>query len=564
VKSLGFILSYLASRESRRNVRILVWMLVVLVVIVAVYSVAFHYVMEYEGGPQYSWFTAVYWALVTMSTLGYGDITFATDLGRAFSVLVLMTGALFILVLLPFTFIQFVFLPWVESSRRARAPRQVDRDLRGHVVLSAVGPIESALIERLSRAGIGHVTIVADVEEALRLHDDGLAVLVGPVDDPDTFRAAGLERAALVVATAADTTNTNIAFTVREISESVTVVATANAAASVDILELAGCDHVLQLGEILGRALARRVLLPDGRSQVVGEFGTLLVAEAASPPSLVGHTLAEAALRRRTGLSVGGVWRRGRLEVARPETVLARDTTLVLAGSAEQLASYDALFEVERVVVDPVVIIGGGRVGRAAGRALEAAGFPYCIVEQQAERVRDPARYVVGDAADLEVLEAAGIRRAPSVLITTHDDDVNVYLTLYCRRLRPDVQVIARARLDRNVSTLHRAGADAVLSYASAGANAIWNVLSPDTSLQLTEGLDVFRVPVPRRLAGRTLRDSGIRDMSGCTVVAVARGDEYRADPPGDLALAADLDLVLIGDSESEQRFLARFPLPRP
>ena len=53
------------------------------------------------------------------------------------------------------------------------------------------------------------------------------------------------------------------------------------------------------------------------------------------------------------------------------------------------------------------------------------------------------------------------------MLVTTHDDDINVYLTLYCRRLGPDLQIISRANLDRNVSTLHRAGADAVLSYAT-------------------------------------------------------------------------------------------------
>jgi voltage-gated potassium channel len=76
------------------------------------------------------------------------------------------------------------------------------------------------------------------------------------------------------------------------------------------------------------------------------------------------------------------------------------------------------------------------------------------------------------------VLERAGIDDASAVIITTHDDDMNVYLTIYCRRLRPDMRIIGRANLDRNVTTLYRAGADAVLSYASTGANAIWNAAS--------------------------------------------------------------------------------------
>ncbi len=558
MKSLGFILSYLATPQARRSYRILGWMLGLLVVIVAGYSAIFHELMDREG-QHHSWPTAVYWTLVTMSTLGFGDITFQSDLGRTFSVIVLLSGSAFILVLLPFTFIQFVFLPWMESSQRARAPRQVPPEVRGHVVLTGTGPIESALILRLARAGIPYVSLVGDIDEAIRLHDEGFSVMVGDLDDPEAFRAAGVDRAALVAATRADTTNTNIAFTVREISESVAVVATADSEASVDILELAGCDQVLRLGEMLGTALARRVLVPDGRCQVIGEFGELLIAESTAPEPLVGTPLLDSGLRQRTGLTVAGVWQRGRLDVARPTTVLDRSSMLVLAGSRAQLDTYDTLFGVERTVGAPVIIIGGGRVGRAAGRALGAAGLDYRIVEQQPDRVRDPARYVVGDAADLQVLERAGIHESPSVMVTTHDDDMNVYLTIYCRRLRPDIQIIGRARLDRNVSTLHRAGADAVLSYASTGANAIWNVLTADNTLQLAEGLDVFRVPVPAELAGRTLQQAQVRESTGCTVVAIVDGDRFQSNPDAQVPLPASADLVLIGDGDSEDSFLRRY-----
>jgi Trk K+ transport system NAD-binding subunit len=558
VKSLGFIFAYLGTSQARRSARIVGWMLAILVLFVAVYSALFHEIMEREG-QSHSWPTAIYWTLVTMSTLGFGDITFTSDLGRGFSVVVLLSGSIFILVLLPFSFIQFVFLPWMESSRRARAPRRLPDSVRDHVILTDVGPIEEGLIRRLDRAGIPYVVIVPDLEEALALHDKGYRVLVGDLDDPATFRAAQVEQADLVVATRSDTTNTNVAFTVREISADVRIVATANSAASVDILELAGCDDVLQLGEMLGVALARRVLVPGGRSQVVGRFGGLLVAEAAPPRALLGRPLAESSVRGGTGLTIAGVWSRGVIEVARPSTVLDADDILVLAGSREQLDTYDEAFGGDDEVDHLVMILGGGRVGRAAGRTLQEAGVAHRIVEQDAERVRDPAQYVVGDAADLSVLKDAGIDRATAVIITTHDDDVNVYLTIYCRRLRPDIQVIARARLDRNVSTLHRAGADAVLSYASTGGTAIWNVLTSDNTLQLAEGLEVFRVPVPQELAGKTLVEARIREQTGCTVVAMEVGEQLVSNPDAGARLLPGGDLVLIGDDESEGRFLSRY-----
>ncbi len=558
MKSLGFILSYLATPQARRSGRILGWMLGLLVVIVAVYGTLFHEIMAYEG-QSYSWITAIYWTLVTMSTLGYGDIAFQSDLGRSFSVVVLLSGSVFILVLLPFTFIQFVFLPWMESTQRARAPRKVDEAVTGHVIFTGTGPIESALITRLDRAGITNVTLVSDLDEALKLHDEGLAVMVGDLDDPEAYLAARVEHAALVATTQPDTRNTNVAFTVREISESIAIVATADAQASVDILELAGCDEVLQLGEMLGAALARRVLGPDGRSHVIGQFGELLIAEATTPAQLVGRSLADSAIRAETGLTVGGVWDRGDLRIARPDTLLAATSTLVLAGSREQLDRYDERFAVDHVFSEPVIVIGGGRVGRAVARNLGALGLASRIIEKDPERIRAEADYVEGDAADLAVLREAGIERAPSVMVTTHDDDVNVYLTNYCRRLRADVQIIARARLDRNVSTLHRAGADFVLSYASTGANAIWNILSDDNTLQLAEGLDVFRVPVAPELAGRTLAESQIRESTGCTVVAFVSDDQLEANPDPERPLPTDGELVVIGNSEAEHRFLSRF-----
>jgi K+/H+ antiporter YhaU regulatory subunit KhtT len=126
-----------------------------------------------------------------------------------------------------------------------------------------------------------------------------------------------------------------------------------------------------------------------------------------------------------------------------------------------------------------------------------------------------------------------------------------VYLTNYCRRLRPAAQIIAQSRLDRNVTTLHRAGADSVLSYASTGANALWNRLTAENTLQLAEGLEVFRVAVPREVVGKPLAKAGIPESTGCTVVAVASGGSFQANPPADQPLPAGAMLVLIGDDAS-------------
>ena len=63
--------------------------LLALIGVVLLFGWLFHVIMAWEG-QDHTWFTGVYWALTVMSTLGFGDITFHSDLGRAFSVVVLL------------------------------------------------------------------------------------------------------------------------------------------------------------------------------------------------------------------------------------------------------------------------------------------------------------------------------------------------------------------------------------------------------------------------------------------------------------------------------------------
>lgn len=127
MKFLSAILSTLArGRVSETNIRVLLRYLAVLLGLIIVYSVIFHYLMLAEG-QEHSWITGLYWTLVVMSTLGFGDITFTQDIGKAFSILVLISGVVFLLILLPFIFIKFFFAPWMESEARRRTPRELPR-----------------------------------------------------------------------------------------------------------------------------------------------------------------------------------------------------------------------------------------------------------------------------------------------------------------------------------------------------------------------------------------------------------------------------------------------------
>jgi len=546
--------------ERRRQLKTMLLLLGVFVAMVAAFSTVFHELMDREGR-SYSWATSVYWTLTTMTTLGFGDITFESDAGRLFSVVVLLSGSTFLLVMLPFVFIQFVFVPWMAERERRRAPRLMPASMSGHLVLTELGPVEHSLVERAVQAHVPYVVIVEDVDEAVRIHDEGREVMVGALDDPATYRNARVEQALMVVATRNDPTNTNIAFTVREIAPDVEILASANSPASVDILEIAGADHVVQLGEILGSS---RTLGLGGTSHVIGDFAGLKIAEAGVVgTAMVGKTLAELGLRAQLGVGIIGVWERGVFSIAAADTKLRESSMLLLAATTKQLQAFDAVYTITNEESRHAVIIGGGRVGRAIGAAFEAEGLTFAIVEQLEDRRRDGARYVIGDAADRHVLTDAGLDKASAVLITTHDDDVNVYLTRYCRGLRPEVRIVSRSRLDRNVTTLYRAGADAVLSYSGSGSAAIWNHFRGDETLLVAQGLNVFRSPIPKELAGKTLAESHVHRRTECNVVAIESAGQIAGNPDPHTPLPASGELILVGTNVAESRFSQVFPLER-
>jgi len=554
------IATMLRSRRGRRNVQVLVRFLVVLAALITFYSVGFHVLMLREG-QEHTWITGLYWTLTVMSTLGFGDITFHTDVGRIFSIVVLLSGTTFMLVLLPFTFIEFFYEPWMSAQAAARAPRQLPEGTSGHVLITSHDPVTIALIRRLEQYQYSYALVVPELEEALRLHDLGVNVMVGELDDPGTWTRARVDCAALVISTASDVTNTAVSFTIRGVAKDVPIVTSAGDEASVDVLELAGSTVVLRLEEMIGQSFARRTVGGDAVSHVIGRFDDLLIAEAtAHRTPLVGKTLQEIALPDKVGVSVVGVWERGHFKPARAETLINDTDVLVLAGAEEHLARYDELLRIYNVSTAPVVILGGGRVGRATARELARAGRDYRIVEVLPERIGDPEKYVPGTAADLATLEQAGIRVSPTVIITPRDDELNVYLTIYCRQLRPDIQILSRATLVRNVAGLHRAGADSVLSYASMGMSTAMNLLQHGRLLTVAEGLDLFKVRVPPELAGRTIAESRIRERTGCSVVAIRTERGTEVVPSPGVTISADAEIVLIGTAEAEDRFLDIYP----
>jgi Trk K+ transport system NAD-binding subunit len=397
MKFLGSQFAYLLSqREARSNIAAFLKYLLFLAALVIVYAVLFHVIKLNVEGERHSWITGFYWVLVVMTTLGFGDITFTSDAGRLFSIVVLLSGVVFLLVMLPFLFIRLFYAPWLEARVRLRAPREVRPGTRGHVIVAEHDAVAAALLQRLEAEGIPAFVLEPDPARAAQLVGERVPVIAGASDDRLTYERLETGGARLLLANCEDTANTNITLTVREVSSSVPIVAFVEEEDSVDILQLAGATSVFALKVQLGEYLATRVEAGTPEAHVVGSHGDLQLAELpARDTPFVGATVRGTRVRERAGVSIVGFWERGRLVGAYPDAVIGSSTVLVVAGTAAQMEALRDLLPSSGARNAPVLIVGAGKVGQAAARSLKRKGIHVRAIDRDGPRCRrSPPRWI--------------------------------------------------------------------------------------------------------------------------------------------------------------------------
>ncbi len=245
----------------------------------------------------------------------------------------------------------------------------------------------------------------------------------------------------------------------------------------------------------------------------------------------------------------------------------------LLEGRLNELLGRRRMEQSIAAMADHVVICGWGRVGRAIADEVLAAGRDLVIVEQDETRVEGAVHpLVVGDATDDAVLREAGIERAAALVAAVDGDASNSFITLSARALKPDLFIVARTRSHDSEDKLRRAGADRVVNPQSIGGSRMAAfVLRPNVA----EFLDVvmheqnleFRleeVPVAAdsAIAGRSLRETGLRDRTGALVLALRDGDgTFQTNPGPDTEVSAGQVIIAIG-TQDELDALVRFVKP--
>ncbi len=214
---------------------------------------------------------------------------------------------------------------------------------------------------------------------------------------------------------------------------------------------------------------------------------------------------------------------------------------------------------------DHYIICGFGRVGQQVAAEIRQAGKPLVVIDDSPEAVQRMEEagylYVQGDAAEDEVLRAAGIARASGLVACVDSDAENVYVVLSARALRPDLVIVARANSVDSERKLRQAGATHVVSpYAIGGRRMATMLLHPHVvdfldvlmhSSELELMMEEIRVGPNGELAGKTVSEADVRQRTGANILAVKgyRGKLFRKLEP-DFRFAPDDVLIALGTRE--------------
>jgi voltage-gated potassium channel len=212
-----------------------------------------------------------------------------------------------------------------------------------------------------------------------------------------------------------------------------------------------------------------------------------------------------------------------------------------------------------------VVLCGYGRVGEQIARLLTNRDTEVVAIDTNDDRldnaIDDGHAVVQGSCTEDDVLVAAGIERAATVIVSLASDADAISTVLSARTLNPDLRIIARANEASSEAKLLRAGCDRVVNPLSHGAHRMaafaqqpdvadfLDVVVHDEDVEYE--LEELTIAENAELANKPLGESHIRRDTGVLVLALRRADgDFVSIPGPDVVLAPGTTLIALGTSE--------------
>lgn len=258
---------------------------------------------KHEGGQVEHFFDGIYWALVTLSTVGYGDIAPKTVEGRVITLVLIVAG----IGVISFTtsVIVSAFNEKMSEMRENRVFAELEKGKGSHTIVCGFGRVGQVVADQLAADRERFVIIERDPDNIERAKRKGYLVIAGYAEKDELLLAAGVaDRASTILClTGDDVVNVFITLTARYHNPQIEIISRANRDETERKLRQAGASHVISpfktVGLIAGEYIGQPVAFEAIHGIISGQddIGLDVVTVSASS-GLAGREVGELALKR--------------------------------------------------------------------------------------------------------------------------------------------------------------------------------------------------------------------------------------------------------------------------
>lgn len=288
----------------------------------------------------------MYLTVITVFTVGYGDIVPIHPSGRVFTVFLVISSVSFVM----YTFSK-ITETMIEGElrglyKRRKMNKQISR-LRDHYIVCGFGRIGKEICKILQEHHRPFLVIEKDEEESKSLDELQYMRLEGDAADDDVLQSAGIDRAkGLVSVVASDADNLYITLTARGLNPSLYIMARSSGGPGVQTkLKRAGASKVISPYSIGARRMAHLIVRPTVSDFIdltmrAGELDLMMEELKVSAAShLNGKNLIESEIRKKYDVIVVAIKRQDGVMLFNPrsETVIMAGDILIVLGANEHI-----------------------------------------------------------------------------------------------------------------------------------------------------------------------------------------------------------------------------------
>jgi len=220
------------------------------------------YVLEERINPEIdSLFDAIYWSLITISTVGYGDISPVTNAGRTISMLTIIAGIA--MISFATSVIVSAFSERLSEIKEGRIIEQVNKS-RSFLIICGYGQMAKMFFRQKKGSIDNYIILDKSLKRVEEARKDGYNIVQEDASRFDTLSKFNVEHANITILclTASDVENIYITLNAKSISRKIKVIARVNDINIVSKFEYAGADHLLMPNEVVNTMIRTAITQP--------------------------------------------------------------------------------------------------------------------------------------------------------------------------------------------------------------------------------------------------------------------------------------------------------------